>query len=81
MDRWIFSTDGVGFPIPVEGSGVEVPASKGWVRTGAFHHPPMFGVGPGIEQNTHKLGEAVDLRQLQHAIAMLARFPSRFAGG
>jgi putative selenium metabolism hydrolase len=81
VDRWIFSTDGVGFPIPVEGSGVEVPASKGWVRTGAFHHPPMFGVGPGIEQNTHKIGEAVDLRELQHAIAMLARFPSRFAGG
>ena len=79
VDRWIFSTDGVGFPIPVEGSGVHVPESKGWVRTGEYHHPPMFGVGPGIEQNTHKIGEAVDLRELQHAIAMLARFPSRFA--
>ncbi len=81
VDRWIFSTDGVGFPIPIQGSGVDVPASKGWVRTGEYHHPPMFGVGPGIEQNTHKIGEAVDLRELQHAIAMLARFPSRFAGG
>jgi putative selenium metabolism hydrolase len=81
VDRWIFSTDGVGFPIPVEGSGVVVPESKGWVRTGDYHHPPMFGVGPGIEQNTHKIGEAVDLRELQHAIAMLSRFPSRFANG
>ena len=81
VDRWIFSTDGVGFPIPVEGSGVNVPESKGWVRTGDYHHPPMFGVGPGIEQNTHKIGEAVDLRELQHAIAMLARFPSLFASG
>jgi len=79
VDRWVFSTDGVGFPVPVEGSGVDVPASKGWVRSGDFHHPPMFGVGPGVEQNTHKIGEAVDLRELQHAIAVLARFPSRFA--
>ena len=80
VDRWIFSTDGVGFPLPVEGSGVDVPVSKRWVRVGDYHHPPMFGVGPGIEQNTHKIGEAVDLRELQHAIAMLARFPSRLAG-
>ena len=79
VDRWIFSTDGVGFPIPLEGSGVSVPASKRWIRSGDYHHPPMFGVGPGVEQNTHKIGEAVDLRELQHAVAMLARFPSRFA--
>ncbi len=79
VDRWIFSTDGVGFPIPLEGTGVSVPASKRWLRAGEYHHPPMFGVGPGIEQNTHKIGEAVDLRELQHAIAMLSRFPSRFA--
>jgi acetylornithine deacetylase/succinyl-diaminopimelate desuccinylase-like protein len=41
----------------------------------------MFGLGPGIEQNTHKIGECVDLRELQHAIAFLARFPSVFAQG
>ena len=81
VDRWVFSTDGVGFTVPVEGSGVTVPKSKDWIRIGDVHHPPMFGVGPGIEQNTHKIGEAVDLRELQHAIAVLARFPARFVGG
>ncbi len=40
----------------------------------------MFGLGAGIEQNTHKIGECVDLRELQHAIAVLVRFPSIFAG-
>ena len=39
----------------------------------------MFGFGPGIEQNTHKIGEVVDLRELQHALAFLARFPSLYA--
>lgn len=80
VDRWIFSTDGVGFPVPVEGSGVEEGPAKRWVRAGAFKHPPMFGVGPGIEQNTHKIGECVDLRELQQAVAFLARFPSVFSG-
>jgi acetylornithine deacetylase/succinyl-diaminopimelate desuccinylase-like protein len=79
IDRWIFSTDGVGFPVDAERSGIEVPERKRWVRAGALHHPAMFGFGPGIEQNTHKIGEAVDLRELQHAVALLARFPSLFA--
>ena len=35
----------------------------------------MFGVVPGIEQNTHKIGECVDDRELRQAIAFLARFP------
>jgi hypothetical protein len=39
----------------------------------------MFGIGAGIEQNTHRVGECVDLRELQHAIAVLVRFPSAFA--
>ena len=81
VDRWIFSTDGVGFPVPVEGSGIEVLDRKAWVVAGPYQHPPMFGFGPGIEQNTHKIGEVVDLRELEHAVAFLARFPSRFAGG
>jgi acetylornithine deacetylase/succinyl-diaminopimelate desuccinylase-like protein len=50
------------------------------VVSGAYKHPAMFGIGPGIEQNTHKIGECVDLRELQHSIAFLARFPSVFAG-
>ncbi len=39
----------------------------------------MFGFGPGIEQNTHKIGECVDKRELRLAIAFLARFPSAYA--
>ena len=81
VDRWIFSTDGVGFPVPTEDTTIAVPAQKSWVSSGAFKHPAMFGIGPGIEQNTHKIGECVDERELQHAIAFLARFPSVFVGG
>jgi putative selenium metabolism hydrolase len=80
VSRWVFSTDGVGVPLPVEGSGVEVPASKRWVASGPFHHPAMFGIGPGIEHNTHKIGECVDTRELAPVIAVLARFPSLVRG-
>ncbi len=79
VDRWIFSTDGVGFPIPSDDTTVPVPASKRWVDSGPVRYPAMFGCGPGIEQNTHKIGECVDLRELQHAVGMLSRFPSLFA--
>ncbi|HET8798903.1 MAG TPA: peptidase dimerization domain-containing protein, partial [Thermoanaerobaculia bacterium] len=51
--RWIFSTDGVGFPTRT----FTPPASKRWIRDGAYTYPPMLGIGPGIEQNTHKIGE------------------------
>ena len=81
VDRWIFSTDGVGFPVPEEGHGIAIGERKNWVKAGGFTHPPMFGFGPGIEQNTHKIGECVDSRELQLAIAFLARFPSVYAGG
>ncbi len=80
VDRWIFSTDGVGFPVPADDSSIEVPASKAWVEAGKFRHPPMFGFGPGIEQNTHKIGECVDRRELRLAISFLARYPSALAG-
>ena len=81
VDRWIFSTDGVGFVVPKDEAkrGYAVPASKNWVEVGDVVHPPMFGCGPGIEQNTHKIGECVDSRELQHAIAFMARFPSAYA--
>ena len=78
VDRWIFSTDGVGYPVPVEDDSIRVPPSKAWIVAGEVRHPAMFGIGPGIEQNTHKIGECVDVRELQHAIAVLARFPSVF---
>ena len=78
VDRWIFSTDGVGFPVPKDDVSIAVPARKRWVTSGAVKHPAMLGIGPGIEQNTHKIGECVDLREVVHAIAVLARFPSAF---
>jgi putative selenium metabolism hydrolase len=80
VSRWIFSTDGVGFPIPVEDRTVQDLDRKGWVTSGAVKHPAMFGLGPGVEQNTHKIGECVDLRELRHSIAFLARYPGVFAG-
>ena len=79
VDRWIFSTDGVGFPVPARDPAIAVPEAKRWITSGDVKHPAMFGVGPGLEQNTHRIGEYVDLRELQHAIAVLARFPSAFA--
>ncbi len=78
VDRWIFSTDGVGFPIRTDNASVTVPTTKNWVVAGQYKHPAMFGFGPGIEQNTHKIGECVDARELQHAIALHARFPSLY---
>ncbi|MCA9571226.1 MAG: M20/M25/M40 family metallo-hydrolase [Myxococcales bacterium] len=79
VDRWIFSTDGVGYPVRRGEHGIAATERKRWVQAGAWEHPPMFGFGPGIEQNTHKIGECVDTRELQHVIAFLARFPSVFA--
>lgn len=81
VDRWIFSTDGVGFPIPAADTSIAVGERKRWIVSGDVKHPAMFGIGAGIEQNTHRVGECVDLRELQHAIAVLARFPSLFAAG
>ena len=79
VDTWVFSTDGVGFPIPVDDPTIVVGPEKRWVVSGGSKHPPMFGIGAGIEQNTHRIGECVDARELQHAIAVLARFPRSFA--
>ena len=72
--RWIFSTDGVGFPTRT----LEVPPSKRWIQDGDYRYPAMFGIGPGIEQNTHKIGECVDSREFDVVIAFLSRFPSVF---
>jgi len=79
VSRWIFSTDGVGFPIPVKDKSIKVPEAKRWVTSGAFKHPAMLGLGAGIEHNTHKIGECVDLRELEAAIAFFSRYPSRYA--
>ncbi len=79
LDRWVFSTDGVGWPTPLSETALDVPAHKRWVTAGEYRHPAMFGFGPGIMQNAHKIGEVLDLRELQHAIAFLARYPSVLA--
>ncbi|HUK64932.1 MAG TPA: peptidase dimerization domain-containing protein [Dongiaceae bacterium] len=79
VDRWVFSTDGVGWPVPRTQAGLVVPAGKRWVVSGDHTHPAMFGIGTGIEQNTHKIGEALDTRELRHAMAFLAGFPVALA--
>jgi putative selenium metabolism hydrolase len=79
VDRWIFSTDGVGFQVPAKDCPIDVPATKRWVTAGNLIHPAMFGFGPGIEQNTHKIGECVDARELESVCALLARFPTLYA--
>ena len=79
LGYWRFSTDGVGWPAPVDEPALVVPASKRWVTAGSMRHPAIFGLGPGIMQNAHKVGEALDLRELRHAVAFLARYPSLFA--
>ncbi|HEY5610829.1 MAG TPA: peptidase dimerization domain-containing protein, partial [Thermoanaerobaculia bacterium] len=75
--RWIFSTDGVGFPTRANGK-LTIPDSKLWVRDGEFRYPAMLGIGPGIEQNTHKIGECVDSREFVPVVAFLARFPTLY---
>ncbi|MGZ5477804.1 MAG: hypothetical protein ACXWH1_15085, partial [Thermoanaerobaculia bacterium] len=55
---------------------LQIPVSKQWIRDGAFHYPAMLGIGPGIEQNTHKIGECVDSREFPAVVAFLARFPT-----
>ena len=80
VERWVFSTDGVGFPVPKD-ARIPGAAGKDWVVGEHYKYPAMFGFGPGIEQNTHKIGECLDARELQHCAAFLARFPSVYAGG
>ena len=75
--RWIFSTDGVGFPTRANGP-LQIPESKRWIDDGGFRYPAMLGIGPGIEQNTHKIGECVDSREFPPVVAFLARFPTMY---
>lgn len=76
VSRWVFSTDGVG--VPIDRETLPVPESKGWLTSGRLHYPAMLGLGPGIEQNTHKIGECVDTRELAPVIAFYARFPTLY---
>lgn len=78
VSRWIFSTDGVGFHTPICQDAIKISEAKEWINNGVTIHPPMFGIGAGFEQNTHKIGENVDSRELKHVIAMISKFPSSF---
>jgi len=60
-------------------SRIDISPKKEWIEAGAYKHPAMIGIGPGIEQNTHKIGECIDQRELRSAIAFLARYPGAFA--
>jgi len=78
VSRWVFSTDGVGVPVATGDEALQVPPAKQWVEAGAFRHPAMFGFGPGHEENTHKIGECVDSREIPLVVALYARFPSLY---
>eukprot|EP00033_Pygsuia_biforma_P000797 GCRY01000930.1.p1 GENE.GCRY01000930.1~~GCRY01000930.1.p1 ORF type:complete len:510 (+),score=134.36 GCRY01000930.1:36-1565(+) len=78
VGAWIFSTDGVGYPVRAEDCGFNIPESKKWIKDGNFTYPPMFGIGVGIEHHCHKIGEYIDSRDLEHVLAFMARFPSKF---
>lgn len=56
VDRWIFSTDGVGYPVRKGEERFSVEG-KHWLTNGEYIHPPMFGIGSGYEHHCHKLGE------------------------
>ena len=75
VSRWVFSTDGVGFPTRAE-RVVGISTRKRWVEAGDLSHPAMFGIGPGVEENTHKIAECIDSREMAAAISFLANYPS-----
>lgn len=76
VQRWIFSTDGVGYPLPKD-TTLDIKG-KGWIESGNHVHPPMFGIGAGYEHHCHKLGEYVHKDHLWCPIAVMSRFPSLF---
>ncbi|KAL0223503.1 hypothetical protein P9112_002893 [Eukaryota sp. TZLM1-RC] len=83
LERFVFSTDGVGFVKTKEQYQKIVPKevtdAKKWCQVGDLLWPPMLAFSAGHEQNTHKIGEFTDARELKHGIAFLSKFPSMFA--
>ena len=79
VERWIFSTDGVGYPIK-KGDAKFSLEGKNWISVQGtdYVHPPMFGIGCGYEHHTHKLGEYIHRDHMWAPIAVMARFPSAF---
>lgn len=77
VQRWIFSTDGVGYPLR-KGTFSFSIEDKNWTQVGDWVHPPMFGIGAGYEHHCHKLGEYLHKDHIWCPIAVMARFPSLF---
>ena len=79
VERWIFSTDGVGYPIKRQDARFSLE-TKNWVAVEGtdYVHPPMFGIGAGFEHHCHKLGEYLHRDHIWAPIAVMARFPSLF---
>lgn len=77
VERWIFSTDGVGYPIKKKDARFSLD-NKNWIEVGEYVHPPMFGIGAGYEHHCHKLGEYLHKDHIWAPIAVMARFPSLF---
>jgi hypothetical protein len=77
IGRWIFSTDGVGYPLRPGQFDFSIDG-KDWIQAGDYVHPAMFGIGAGFEQHCHKLGEYVHKDHLWCPIAVISRFPSLF---
>jgi acetylornithine deacetylase/succinyl-diaminopimelate desuccinylase-like protein len=77
VERWIFSTDGVGYPIKKNDAKFSLE-NKHWIQVGEYVHPPMFGIGAGYEHHCHKLGEYLHKDHIWCPIAVMARFPSLF---
>ena len=75
VGRWVFSTDGVGVPVEAGIAG-ERAQERGWIESGGVCHPAIFGIGPGVEENTHKIGECVDSREMAAVIAFLGIYPA-----
>ena len=53
--------------------------NKHWLKSKGCVYPPIFGIGSGYEQHSHKVGEFVYRNHLWAPIAVISRFPSLFA--
>lgn len=71
-------TDGVGYPLD-QTSAQNSIEGKNWISVdNKIVHPPMFGIGAGYEQHSHKVGEYVHSEHIWCPIAVISRFPSLF---
>lgn len=77
IHKWACATDGVGYIFKNKDLKFSVE-NKNWCKTQTFTYPPMFGIGAGFEQHSHKLGEYIHKDHIWAPIAVIARFPSVF---